>query len=277
MFRGFLAAEREHRDGKADMRLMVPRREDLAGDFLAQEFRELLGLVVVGALHQQGQFVGGEDERLVLRSEAAVHGFRQQRGHFLGVGVADALFQRVEGVDVQQHGGAHGLAVDGRFRQRIAEHAAAVEGGLRRSGAALAALGADQQLDHALAVLGAQDQLCLDVHLALAADQHQFQRFAVVLAFLHRAQAFLDLALLVRRHQVDQGLAGEFGRIVIAEQVGEGEIGVGQDAFLYVRHGVGGAFGQLLVARLEIGQALLRQAQVAHVMVFDELAHHHQF
>ena len=239
---------------------------------------ELLGLVVVGTLHQQRQLVGGEAEGAVLRAQAAVHVLGQQGGDFLGVGVADALLQRVEAVDVQQHGGAHALAVrrDG-LGQRLRQRAAAVESGLRGGRRALAALGADQQLDHALAVLGAEDQLRPHLHRALAPGQHHVERLAVVLALLHRAQAFLDLHLLVRRHQVDQRLAGQFRRVVGAEQVGEGLVGVGDDAFLHVRHRVGGVGGELLVARLEVGQALLRQAQVAHVVVLDELAHHHQF
>jgi hypothetical protein len=170
---------------------------------------------------------------------------------------------------------AHSLVVGRPLRQCADEHGAALHGAPRR-GLAGAALGADQQLDHAFAVLSSEDQLGLDVDLAFAADQHQFQGLAIVLALLHRAQPFLDLALLVGRDQIDQRLARQVGRIVVAEQVGEGQIGAGDNAFLHVRHCVGGPGRQLLVAGFEVGQTPLGQPEIAQMVVFDELPHHHR-
>ena len=81
-----------------------------------------------------------------------------------------------------------------------------------------------------------------------------------MLALEHGAQALLDLAPLAGLDQIDQGLAGEFGRVVKAEQFREGEIGASQNAFLHETHSVPGRIGELLVARFEIGEALLRAA-----------------
>jgi len=83
----------------------------------------------------------------------------------------------------------------------------------------------DQQLDHAFTVW-VPDQLRLDVDLALAPTSTS-SRAAVVLALLHR-RSVLDLALLVRPHQVDQRLAGKLGRIR-SRSVGEGQVGIGQE------------------------------------------------